>query len=253
MAAENDYWLGGFIWTGFDYRGEPTPFSWPNVNSHFGVMDMCGFPKNIYYYYQSWWTDKDVLHISPHWNWTGREGDTIEVWVNSNAESVELLLNDTSLGRQEMSRNSHLKWPVIYQPGELKAIAHKGGRTFSLSRYTTGPAVAIKLSPSKTTLLADGQDAVVINVSVVDAEGLEVPNAQYKIAFEVDGSAQIIGTGNGDPSSHEPDQGLKGIWERSLFNGRCQVIVQSRQQEGAIQFKATAPELRVEEIVLRRN
>ena len=253
MAAENDYWLGGFIWTGFDYRGEPTPFSWPNVNSHFGVMDMCGFPKNIYYYYQSWWTDKDVLHISPHWNWTGREGDTIEVWVNSNAESVELLLNDTSLGRQEMSRNSHLKWSVIYQPGELKAIAHKGGRTFSLSRYTTGPAVAIKLSPSKTTLLADGQDAVVINVSVVDAEGREVPNAQYKIAFEVDGSAQIIGTGNGDPSSHEPDQGLKGIWERSLFNGRCQVIVQSRQQEEAIQFKATAPELRVEEIVLRRN
>ncbi|HKK74929.1 MAG TPA: beta-galactosidase GalA [Saprospiraceae bacterium] len=253
LAAENDYWLGGFIWTGFDYRGEPTPFSWPNVNSHFGVMDMCGFPKNIYYYYQSWWTDKDVLHVSPHWNWPGREGESIEVWVNSNADAVELFLNDKSLGKKEMPRNSHLKWPVIYQPGELKAVAFKNRRTFSESQRTTGPAVAIQLSPSKTILLADGQDATVINVSVVDAEGRMVPNAQHKIAFEVDGPAQIIGVGNGDPSSHEPDKGLNNIWERSLFNGRCQVILQSENQASEVQFKARAPGLKTGLLYLETN
>ena len=98
LAATNDFWLGGFVWTGMDYRGEPTPYQWPNINSHFGIMDMCGFPKNIYYYYKSWWTDKDVLHISPHWNWrektagwNKKQGDPVEVWVNSNADNVELL------------------------------------------------------------------------------------------------------------------------------------------------------------------
>lgn len=100
LAANNDYWLGGFVWTGFDYRGEPTPYQWPNINSHFGIMDMCGFPKNIYYYYQSWWTDKDVLHISPHWNWMQKRGKPIDVWVNSNADNVELFLNGKSLGKK---------------------------------------------------------------------------------------------------------------------------------------------------------
>ncbi|MGZ3924875.1 MAG: glycoside hydrolase family 2 TIM barrel-domain containing protein, partial [Flavisolibacter sp.] len=101
LAAPNDFWLGGFVWTGFDYRGEPTPYEWPNVNSHFGLMDVCGFPKNIYYYYQSWWADKDVLHISPHWNWRGNEGKPIDVWVNSNADNVELFLNGKSLGKKD--------------------------------------------------------------------------------------------------------------------------------------------------------
>jgi beta-galactosidase len=109
-AAENAYWLGGFVWTGFDYRGEPTPYKWPNINSHFGIMDMCGFPKNIYYYYQSWWTDKDVLHISPHWNWPDKKGQPIDVWVNTNADNVELFLNGKSLGKKDMPRNSHLQW-----------------------------------------------------------------------------------------------------------------------------------------------
>ena len=121
----NDYWLGGFVWTGFDYRGEPTPYKWPNINSHFGIMDMCGFPKNIYYYYQSWWTDKDVLHISPHWNWRDKRGKPIEVWVNTNADNVELFLNGKSLGKKDMPRNSHLKWTVNYEPGKLEAVAYK--------------------------------------------------------------------------------------------------------------------------------
>ncbi|MDQ6609219.1 MAG: glycoside hydrolase family 2 protein, partial [Bacteroidota bacterium] len=109
LAAPNDYWLGGFVWTGFDYRGEPTPYQWPNISSHFGIMDVCGFPKNIYYYYQSWWTDKDVLHISPHWNWAGKEGQPIDVWVNTNADNVELFLNGKSLGKKNMPRNKHLQ------------------------------------------------------------------------------------------------------------------------------------------------
>jgi len=121
LAAENKYWLGGFVWTGFDYRGEPTPFHWPNINSHFGIMDVCGFPKNIYYYYQSWWTDKDILHISPHWNWPEKAGKPIDVWLNSNADDVELFLNGKSLGKKVMPRNSHLQWEVIYEPGILEA------------------------------------------------------------------------------------------------------------------------------------
>ena len=128
LAADKPWWLGGFVWTGFDYRGEPTPFQWPNINSHFGIMDMCGFPKNIYYYYQSWWTDKDVLHISPHWNWKGKEGQPIDVWVNSNADDVELFLNEKSLGKKTMPRNGHLQWVVNYQPGVLEAVAMKHGK-----------------------------------------------------------------------------------------------------------------------------
>jgi beta-galactosidase len=128
LAADNTYWMGGFVWTGFDYRGEPTPYSWPNINSHFGIMDVCGFPKNIYYYYQSWWTNKDVLHISPHWNWRDRMGQPIDVWVNSNADNVELFLNGKSLGKKDMPRNSHLQWTVKYQPGKLEAVAFKNGK-----------------------------------------------------------------------------------------------------------------------------
>src|SRR5690606_17306928 len=124
-VAERDWFMGGFVWTGFDYRGEPTPFSWPNINSHFGIMDMCGFPKTIYYYYQSWWTDKDVLHIAPHWNWPGKEGEKIRVWVNSNADEVELFLNKKSLGKKTMPRNGHLTWGVVYAPGTLEAVALK--------------------------------------------------------------------------------------------------------------------------------
>ncbi len=240
LAAPNKFWLGGFIWTGFDYRGEPTPFKWPNINSHFGVMDMCGFPKNIYYYYQSWWTDKDVLHISPHWNWPGKEGQAMDVWVNSNADDVELFLNGKSLGKKEMPRNGHLQWSVLYQPGKLLAIAYKKGKKLTAQVETTGPAAEVVITPYKTTMLADGKDATVINVSVVDKEGREVPNANHLIKFILTGDAKIIGVGNGDPSSHEPDKCVDGAWQRSLFNGKCQVIIQSGKTAGSIKFEAIA-------------
>jgi beta-galactosidase len=239
-AAERDWYMGGFVWTGFDYRGEPTPFKWPNINSHFGIMDVCGFPKNIYYYYQSWWTDRDVLHISPHWNWVGKEGQPIDVWVYSNADNVELFLNGKSLGKKDMPRNSHLQWNVAYEPGTLEAVAYKKGRRLVSSVSTTGAPAEVVITPYKTTMLADGKDATVINVSIIDKEGREVPDANNLISFSVEGDAKIIGVGNGDPSSHEADKILSGTWQRSAFNGKCQVILESGTTPDMIKFKASA-------------
>jgi beta-galactosidase len=242
MAAERKWWIGGFVWTGFDYRGEPTPFKWPNINSHFGIMDICGFPKNLYYYYKSWWSNEDVLHISPHWNWKGKEGLPIDVWVNSNAETVELFLNGRSLGKKTMPLNKHLQWQVPYEAGILKAIAFRHGRKIISEVQTTGPAHRIVAASEKTILLADGKDASVINISVLDEQGREVPDANNLIRFSVSGNVKIIGVGNGDPSSHEPDKCADTAWQRKLFNGKCQVIVQSVQptgKPGSVEFEAT--------------
>jgi beta-galactosidase len=240
LAGPNDYWLGGFVWTGFDYRGEPTPYKWPNINSHFGIMDMCGFPKNIYYYYQSWWTDKDVLHISPHWNWRDKRGKPIEVWVNSNADDVELFLNGKSLGKKDMPRNGHLTWTVNYEPGTLSAVAFKKGKKLTAKVETTGQAAEIVVTPYKTTALADGRDATIINISAIDRDGREVPDADNMVKFVLQGDGKIIGVGNGDPSSHEPDKCADGVWQRSLFNGKCQVIVQSGKTPDFLKFEAKA-------------
>ncbi|HEV7330490.1 MAG TPA: beta-galactosidase GalA [Flavisolibacter sp.] len=245
LAADNDYWLGGFIWTGFDYRGEPTPYKWPNISSHFGVMDVCGFPKNIYYYYQSWWTDKDVLHISPHWNWKGKEGKPIDVWVNTNADNVELFLNGKSLGKKDMPRNSHLRWSVNYEPGTLQAVAFKKGKRLTAKVETTGDPYEVVVSPYKTTMLGDGKDATVMNISVMDRQGREVPDAANMITFRWKGDAKIIGVGNGDPSSHEPDKYLDdSAWQRRLFNGKAQVIMQAGKTASTIQFEARSEGLR---------
>lgn len=243
LAAANDFWLGGFVWTGLDYRGEPTPFQWPNINSHFGIMDVCGFPKNIYYYYQSWWTDKDVLHISPHWNWKGKEGEPIDVWVNSNADDVELFLNSKSLGKKKMPRNGHLQWLVNYAPGNLEAIAYKKGKKLTSKIETTGQPVELVISPYKTTMLADGKDATVINITVIDKEGREIPDAAQLVRFSLRGDAKIIGVGNGDPSSHEVDKYFDTVAQRRLFNGKCQVIIQSGNTRSMIHFEAAADSL----------
>ena len=240
LAAENPYWMGGFIWTGFDYRGEPTPYEWPNISSHFGVMDVCGFPKNIYYYYQSWWTDKDVLHISPHWNWEGKEGQPIDVWVNSNADNVELFLNGKSLGRKDMPRNRHLQWSVPYEAGKLEAVAYKKGRKLTAKVETTGPPAEVVVTPYKTTIYADGKDVSVINISVIDRQGREVPDASDLIRFSIKGDARIIGVGNGDPSSHERDKYNDTAAQRRLFNGKAQVIVQSNTTPTTFGFVARA-------------
>jgi len=239
LAAENPYWMGGFIWTGFDYRGEPTPYEWPNINSHFGVMDVCGFPKNIYYYYQSWWTDQDVLHLSPHWNWKGKEGQPVEVWVNTNAETVELFLNGKSFGKKTMPRNSHLKWRIPFQPGTLSAVAYKKGKKLTAKVETTGAAYRLVMKTSRQEITADGKDAVVVNVSAVDKQGREVPDANSLVEFSLNGDLKIIGVGNGDPSSHESDKGDNGTWKRSLFNGKCQIILQAGKDGGVTNLEAS--------------
>jgi len=240
IAATNDWMSGGFVWTGFDYRGEPTPFQWPNINSHFGFLDVCGYPKNLAFYYQSWWSDEDVIHISPHWNWPGMEGKPVTVWVNSNAENVELFLTGKSLGSKPMQRNSHLKWVVPYKPGTLEAVGIRNGKKITTKTETTGKPAKIRIETDKTTLLADGADAAVINISVTDSKGREVPDARNLIRFSVEGDARIIGVGNGDPSSHEPDKCPDGHWQRHLFSGKCQVILQAGKTGGAVLLSASS-------------
>jgi beta-galactosidase len=220
--------MGGFIWTGFDYRGEPTPFTWPNIHSHFGVMDMCGFPKNIYYYYKSWWSKDDVLHISPHWNLEGKvtPGEMVKVWVNTNAEHAELFLNGKSMGRKENPQNGHLEWDVPYTPGQLSVTGYRNGRQLSGKVETTGKPYEIKLLLDSLAGQVMGGNAVVVNVVVMDEAGRMVPDANDQIQFSVTGNVKILGAGNGDPSSHEADHPLGNQISRKLFNGKCQIILQ---------------------------
>jgi beta-galactosidase len=236
--AERPFLAGGFVWTGFDYRGEPTPSGWPCINSHFGLIDMCGFPKDNFYYYQAWWSGKPVLHLFPHWNWT--EGQEVAVWCHTNLDRVELSLNGRSLGAQDVPRNTHLEWKVKYAPGVLEAVGYKDGqRALVARRETTGAPSGIALRPDRHALSANREDLAMVEVSVVDRQGRLVPTASHPIVFEVAGPGRILGVGNGDPSSHEPDKAS----QRSAFNGLCMVIVQALKQPGEIRLTAQSPGL----------
>jgi beta-galactosidase len=269
--AARPYVAGLFQWTGFDYRGEETPFSWPAVSTQFGIMDTCGFPKDNFYYYQAWWSDRPVLHLLPHWNWPGKEEQEIEVWAHSNCEEIELFLNGISQGRKAMQKNSHLEWKVKYAPGILLARGYSGGKEVLTDKVeTTGDPATVQLTPHRATIKADGEDVAVITVQANDAQSRMVPTASNQITFEIAGPGRIIGVGNGDPSSHEPDQftesvntsgnqgggrtnqgnpGLvritvpPGNWQRSLFSGLAQVIVQSTGEPGEITLTAKSPGL----------
>ena len=234
-------WLsGGFVWTGFDYRGEPTPYRWPCISSHFGLLDTCGFFKDLAYYYQAWWSGKQVLHIFPHWNWAGKEGQEIDVWCFSNLDKVELFLNGKSLGARNMQKDSHVAWKVKYAPGTLEARGTQGGRqVMTAKRETTGAPAKIVLQPDRQKIAADGEDVTVVAASVVDSQGRVVPVADNLITFQVSGSGKVIGVGNGDPSSHEADKAS----QRQAFNGLCVAIVQSAKQAGGITVQATSPGL----------
>lgn len=201
-------WLsGGFIWTGFDYRGEPTPYGWPCISSHFGVLDTAGFPKDNFWNYQAWWTDAPVLHLLPHWNWSGHEGEAIDVRALSNADEVELFRDGNSLGRQAVRRASESKWSVRYHSGTLSAKAYRGGKVIAETTVeTTGAPAGLRLTPDRTTLDADGEDVAIVTVAVIDDRGRIVPVATNPVAFTIEGPGRIIGVGNGDPSSHEPDK-----------------------------------------------
>jgi beta-galactosidase len=238
---EREWLAGGFAWTGFDYRGETTPEGWPCISSHFGILDTCGFAKDTAFYYKTWWGAEPVLHLLPHWNWEGQEGQEIAVWTYCNQDSVELFLNGASLGSQPVKKNGHLEWKVKYAPGTLEARATKGGRVvLTEKRETAGPAAKIVAVADRPQINADGQDLAVINVSIVDAQGRSVPTAGNKVAFAVAGPGSAIGVGNGDPSCHEPDKAS----ERSAFNGLCMAIVQTKRGEaGTIAVTVSSPGL----------
>jgi beta-galactosidase len=233
--ATREWEAGGFAWTGFDYRGEPTPYGWPSINSQFGIVDMCGFPKDFFFYYKAWWGKEPVLHLFPHWNFAGREGEEISVWVHSNLEKVELFLNGKSLGSQKVPHLGHLEWKVKYAAGAIEARGSKGGKVvLTEKRETTGPTAAIRLTADRTVIDADGEDVAVLTVEVLDKEGRAVPTASNHIGFKVSGEGVLIGVGNGDPNCQESDKEPK----RSLFNGLAQVIVQSTKTAGEIHFEA---------------
>lgn len=209
--ATRPYLAGMFIWTGFDYRGEPTPYGWPSVTSYFGMMDVCGFPKDNVYYLKSWWGKEPLLHILPHWNWQGMEGKEIDVWVYSNCDEVELFLNKKSLGKKKMEQYGHLEWKVAYQQGTIEAVGYKNGKKLlSEVQKTTGKAEKIKLTSHKQTL-SGINDIAVVTVEVTDKNGLHVPVADNEITFTIKGGGTIIGVGNGDPTSLEKDKFIDAV------------------------------------------
>jgi beta-galactosidase len=240
MARE---WMtGGFAWTGFDYRGEPTPYGWPSISSQFGIVDTCGYPKDTFFYYKSWWGKEPVLHLFPHWNFEGKEGVEIPVWVHSNLDSVELFVNGASVGSQKVQPLTHLEWKVKYSPGSIEARGTKDGKVvLTEKRETTGKPAAVKLTADRTTINADGEDVVVLRIEALDSDGRHVPTADNLINFTITGAGALLGVGNGDPNCHESDKEPK----RSLFNGLAQLIVQSTKTPGEIVIEAAASERHV--------
>jgi beta-galactosidase len=235
--AERAWAAGGFAWTGFDYRGEPTPYKWPSISSQFGIVDLCGFPKEFFHYYKAWWGKQPSLHLFPHWNWAGKEGKEIAIWVYSNLDEVELFVNGKSAGRQAVPSLGHLEWKAIYQPGVIEARGYKKGeQILSERRETTGAPVAIRMTPDRAEIHADGEDVVLLKVEALDDQGRHVPTANLGIEFHVSGAGALIGVGNGDPNCHESDKQPR----RSLFNGLAQIIVQARKIPGEILIEAVS-------------
>jgi len=225
---------GMFIWSGFDYLGEPTPYEWPARSSYFGIVDLAGFPKDPYYLYQSVWTDRPMLHVFPHWNWT--PGDTVDVWAYTNGNEVELFLNGASLGvKRKQGDVFHLMWRVAYAPGTLRAVARKGGAVMATTEVeTAGPPVRVALAPDRSALRADGDDLSFVTVQVLDRAGVVIPTADRLVRFRVSGDARIVGVDNGDQISHAS---LKAD-RVNLFNGKALVIVRAGERAGTATLTA---------------
>jgi Beta-galactosidase/beta-glucuronidase len=247
IVKKYDHISGQFIWTGFDYLGEPTPYWWPSRSSFFGIVDLAGFPKDVYYLYQSEWTDKDVLHVFPHWNW--KAGETVDVWAYYNhADEVELFLNGVSLGkRSKQNDDMHVMWRVPYVPGTLKAVSRKGGKVILNKEIkTAGEAVSIRLTPDRSTIAADGKDLSFVTVELLDKDGNICPLANQLVKFTLEGEGNIAGTDNGDQNDHIS---LKKP-ERHLFYGKCLVIVQSGAKAGTINLKASVDGLPAQKVAI---
>lgn len=248
-------WAAGlFYWTGFDYRGEPNPLEYPAHDSEFGILDYCGFMKDEAWYLKSVWTDEPVLHIFPHWNLQGHEGETVEVWAYSNCDEVELIVNGKKLGRQTMPKNGHLKWQAVYQPGKVVAVGYKNGKRILTKQVeTTKPAYKIVMKTDRQTISADGRDVAVVTVEVQDAKGRIVPDACPMLTFKLAGDGRILGVGNGDPSylgADHPDHNDCHEFSIPAFNGLAQVIIQSSRNSSALQLSGEANKLKTGELTI---
>ena len=238
---------GGFVWTGFDYRGEPSPNGWPNISSQYGIVDTCGFAKDSFYYYQSWWTSKPVLHLFPHWNWAGYEGKKISVWVYSNLEKVDLLVNGKSVGVKNVPRDGHVDWTVEYTAGAIEARGLMGEAVaMTVKRETTGAAKKLLVTPDRQTLKADGEDVGMFAVEVQDTEGRVVPVTENDVTFKVLGAGRLLATGNGDPTNQQPDRGSS----RKAFGGYCMGLVQTLRHPGEITVEVSAPGLQSAKVTI---
>jgi beta-galactosidase len=241
---------GGFSWTGFAYRGEPTPYGWPSASSHFGALDLCGFPKTEFFVRQAMFVkDRPVLTLVPHWNWAGKEGQPIKVLAATNADTVALSLNGKLIEEKKVHPFQMVEWQVPYAPGRLEAVAKKDGR--EVARFaveTTGAPVALRLTPDRETLAGDGRDAAPVTVEAIDAQGRPVPTTNLAVEFALSGPGANIGVGNGDPNSHDPEKGNKV----SLYNGLAQVILQSqRDGAGDLVLRATSAGLKAAETTIK--
>lgn len=255
---ERSYLAGVFYWTGFDYRGEPTPMAFPATGTQFGILDYCGFPKDEAWYLKSWWTDEPVLHILPHWNLQGHEGENIDLWVYSNCDEVELIVNGKNLGRKPMPKNGHLSWTAIYQPGTVKAMGYKNGKKILTRNVeTTGDPTRISLTADRSVIRADNCDVAVFRVELQDKKKRLVPTACDDLMITVNGPVRILGVGNGDPayqSTERPVDINARTYQVKAFNGLAQILLQSTGESGegtltvgADSFPAASFVLRLEE------
>ncbi|MBW6534977.1 MAG: DUF4982 domain-containing protein [Mariniphaga sp.] len=249
IVKKYDHIAGTYIWTGFDYLGEPTPYWWPARSSYFGIIDLAGFPKDIYYMYQSEWTNKDVLHVFPHWNW--EQGQTVDIWTYSSAPEVELFLNGESLGTKTKGpEDLHLMWRVSFEPGTLKAVSRENGKVVMEKEIkTAGEPAQLKATADRKTISADGYDLSYITVEVLDENGNFVPTAGNLIQFSVEGNAEIFGVDNGNPLGH---QRLKGK-EIDAFHGKCLVVLKAGEKSGNVTLTASADGLKPAEVTIKMN
>ncbi len=247
LIKNNAFLTGMYIWTGFDYLGEPTPYWWPARSSYFGIIDLAGFPKDVYYFYQSEWTDKDVLHLFPHWNWN--PGQTVDLWAFTNCDEVELFLNGNTMGRQSRGENDfNLVWRVPFEEGALLAVGYRNGTEIMRREiHTAGEPAALMLAPDRSDIRADGTDLSFITVTVVDENNNPVPHADNMVNFSVEGPGIIAGVDNGSQTSMEP---FKADY-RKAYNSKCLVVVKAGKEKGEIKLTASADGMQDATCVIR--
>lgn len=248
IIKNHSFLSGMFVWTGFDYIGEPTPYTWPSRSSYFGIVDLAGFPKDAYYLYQSEWTDKPVLHLFPHWNW--EDGETVDVWVYSNLSRIRLFLNSKDMSGNQLPIDDtlHKVWRVKYEPGILRAEGFTdSGKKITQTVKTAGPPKKIQLTVDRNQITANGKDLAFVTATILDSQGVPVPEADNLLHFALDGPGTIAADGNGSQTSHEPFISN----QHRAFHGKCLIVVKSQSNSGEITLQITAEGLSLSSITIR--